>query len=30
MDRTRYALAGRFAAVCSIADLLGRYEAASG
>ena len=30
MDRTRYVLAGRFAAVCSIADLLERYEAMSG
>ncbi len=30
MDRTRYALAGRFAAVCSITDLLERYEAVPG
>ena len=30
MERTRYVLAGRFAAVCSIAELLQRYEAAPG
>jgi nicotinamidase-related amidase len=30
MDRTRYVLAGRFAAVCSIDDLLQRYQAAPG
>ncbi|MGN6791372.1 MAG: cysteine hydrolase family protein [Streptosporangiaceae bacterium] len=30
MDRTRYVLAGRFAAVCTIADLLERYEAVPG
>ncbi len=30
MERTRYVLAGRFAAVCSIAELLERYEAAPG
>ncbi len=28
MDRTRFVLAGRFAAVCSIAELLERYESA--
>jgi hypothetical protein len=30
MNRTRYVLAGRFAAVSSIADLLERYDAAPG
>ncbi len=30
MDRTRYALAGRFADICSIADLLERYETSTG
>jgi nicotinamidase-related amidase len=30
MDRTRYALANRFADICSIADLLKRYEASTG
>ncbi|MDR2983340.1 MAG: isochorismatase family protein [Nocardiopsaceae bacterium] len=28
MDRTRYVLAGRFAAVCSIAEVLEQYESA--